>query len=165
MPTPARRLCLVTGRPNTPRSRNSASGPRARGIRPRDAPGPYASFRRAHSHRAPRPARPGPDRLAARGVDEVHRHIAVDRVQDRAHHVAAKVLLGDDAVGLELAVGGDRDAGPALGRQIAGAVGQHIRGVVHAETDRDDADIVGALIFVAAGARRVDRYDDALQIT
>ena len=57
------------------------------------------------------------------------------------------------------------DAGPAFGRQIAGAVGQHIRGVVHAETDRDDADIVGALIFVAAGARRVDRYDDALEIT
>ncbi len=93
------------------------------------------------------------------------RHIAVDRVQDRAHHVAAKVLLGDDAVGLELAVGGDRDAGPGFWRQIAGAVGQHISGVVHAETDRDDADIVGALIFVAAGARRVDRYDDALQIT
>jgi hypothetical protein len=33
-------------------------------------------------------------------------------------------LVASNAVGLELAVGGDRDAGPGFWRQIAGAVGQ-----------------------------------------
>src|SRR6476620_9775956 len=82
----------------------------------RDSPNPPDSEAIFHMPRARR----GSHSLAARSGDKLNRDIRVDRVQHRADHVAAEVPLRDDAVGLEFSVSGDRDPGPAFGRQVAG---------------------------------------------
>src|SRR5690242_7081155 len=55
---------------------------------------------------------------------------------------------------LKFSVSGDRDPGPAFGRQVAGPVGQHIADVVHRLAGDDDADIVRAFILVTGPSLR-----------
>ena len=87
--------------------------------------------------------------------------IGIGGADDEAHHLAAEILLGDDAVGIEFVIGVHRDAAPDGGRIAQRAVGEHIGMAVIAARGNDDADLVGALVVAADGARRIDRDDDA----
>ena len=94
----------------------------------------------------------GSDDLAARGVHGGIRDIRIDHPQCGLDHVAAVVDLGDDAIGLVLAIERNRVLRPFGRRIMTGTIGQHITVPASVLAGDDDAGFVRVL-----AGRRPDR--------
>ena len=104
----------------------------------------------------------GAEKFAARGVDFFHGHVGVDLAEHVDDEIATLVDLGDDAVGLEVVVGGDSRPRPGRGvAALQGTVGEHVGAFVGAEPSDDDAAGVGV---GGGGNGRVDGDDDARHV-
>src|SRR5690606_11079038 len=90
------------------------------------------------------------------------RHPLVRGLDCEADHIAAVVLLADDAVGFEAVVQVDRAAAPSFRRQLASTVVQNVAMPVDAEARNHDADVVAGTVALRAGG--VDRDDDPAQL-
>ena len=98
--------------------------------------------------------------LAAARSHEPHRHIGVGRLDRRAHHLAAEIAFGDDAIGAIFMKGHDRATAPDGRCLAAGEIGENIAIAVDAARGDDKADFVGAEIIASRRTGRIERHDD-----
>ena len=93
-----------------------------------------------------------PHHLAARRADGGERDIRIDHAKGRLDHLAAVVDLGDDAIGLMLAIEPDGDARPFGRRVAARTIAEDVavpRGILAGD---DNAGFVGILAARDAGS-------------
>jgi hypothetical protein len=90
-----------------------------------------------------------------------HAHRTRGRADDRLDHVAAEVGLADDRVRVEIEIRLHGTPSPAVRRETARAIGQHVATRVDAQPGHDDALLV---VLRVRSAARVDGHDDARQI-
>src|SRR5690606_9232729 len=79
--------------------------------------------------------------LAAARCHFLVRHLVVDGADDMLDHGTAEVALRDNAVCLELLIGGDSTPAPAIRAQLAGSIGQHIGTTINPLPSHDNADL------------------------
>ena len=82
---------------------------------------------------------------------------AICRTDDGSNHRAAEVSLRHDPVGLMSVIGSDRPSRPAIRRQLAGAILQHITASVYPATDNHDSDVIALIVDASEDQVRIGR--------
>src|SRR5579883_530455 len=101
----------------------------------------------------------GAHRLAAARGDEPHGHIGIGGLDRRAHHLAAEIRFGDNAIGAIFMKGRNRTPPPNRWRFAARAVREYIAIPAVRTGGDDNADFIGAEIVASRSARRIERDD------